>query len=115
MRKIILIIFAVFVYFHPHPGMAQQDTRGCKDHPLYSRMADFYIYQCEEEKFGQLEFRDENGEKRTVEGQRYFLEYYLNSGAAQPNHVQIFRNFEHATKSIGGKLIYKDNSCNGYF
>lgn len=53
LRKIILIIFAVSVYYHPHPGMAQQDTQGCKDHPLSSRMTDFYIYNCKEEEFGQ--------------------------------------------------------------
>jgi outer membrane protein OmpA-like peptidoglycan-associated protein len=78
-------------------------------------MPGFYIYSCDEEEYGLLEFRDENGEKMEVEGYKYQLQYNISKGRKNPSYIQIFRNFETAVRSIGGKLLYKNASYKGYF
>lgn len=112
-KRILLIMGILFLTVQTTP--AKEDLKGCKDHPLFTRMPDFYIYDCAEEEFGQLDFRNENGEKMPVEGYKHFTEYYIQPGKTPPSHIQIFRNFENAVKSIGGRLVYKNNSWEGYF
>lgn len=50
---------------------AQSDKEGCKDHPLLTRMANFYIKDCKESSWDAVEFRDAQGKKVTVEGHLY--------------------------------------------
>jgi len=45
-----------------------QDDPGCKDHPLLSRMPNFYIDSCEENEFDQYQFKDSRGNWMTIEG-----------------------------------------------
>ncbi len=39
------------------------DKQGCKDHPLFTRMNDFYIKNCKESNFNAFDFKDEKGKK----------------------------------------------------
>lgn len=85
------------------PLSAQEDREGCKDHPMFTRMNNFYIGSCRESQFDQIEFRDEKGRDIKVEGKLNYLEYNIKKGITKPpSSLQIIRNFENAIKKIGG-------------
>jgi OmpA-OmpF porin, OOP family len=84
-----------------------EDVAGSKDHPLLSRMPNFYIDDYDYKDFDQLEFRDEQGKEIKLEGRKYYISYYLNSGSEAPSEVAILRNYENAILKIGGKKIFE--------
>jgi len=85
-------------------ALAQEDRKGCKNHPLFSRMEGFYIARCEKKDFDAEEFRDpETKNKVTVEGQKYVIEYSLKKGFENKHsRLQISRNYLNAIQKIGG-------------
>ena len=89
-------------------SFAEEDAEGCKDHPLLTRMPNFYIQDCETKDFDQMDFVNTQGEDIMVEGKRYYISHYINEGAQAPSDAQILRNFKNAVEKIGGKNIYED-------
>ncbi len=91
-------------------ALAQEDRKGCKDHPLFSRMEGFYIARCEEEAFGSEDFIDpETKRKLTVEGRKYIIEYALKKGDEKKySRLQISRNYMNAITKIGGFAFQND-------
>jgi OOP family OmpA-OmpF porin len=93
----------------PAPGLAQ-DAEGCKDHPLFTRMPNMYIYGCQSLQFDLRAFptgpADKDGQTKPVEveGRVEFLHYVMNEGATPATGLQIMRNFENATKRAGGTI-----------
>ena len=73
-------------------GFAEQDAKGCKDHPLLTRMPNFYIQDCETKDFDKMDFVNSQGEDITVEGKYYYISHYINEGAQPPSDLQILRN-----------------------
>ncbi|ODA45202.1 Major porin and structural outer membrane porin OprF [Thermodesulfovibrio sp. N1] len=110
--KIILVIgFLVFAL--NVVAFAKQDARGCKDHPLFTRMEDFYIYECKEVKWDEIDFRDEKGKYIKVEGKVYYYRYYIKEGITPgPSVLMILRNYENAIKKIGGVKVYQESFRN---
>ncbi len=86
-------------------GMAQEDTEGCKDYPMFTRMKNFYISYCES-NFDAVEFTISDYETKTIEGQKTIIDYDLIEGSPIPSYLQIRRNFSNALKSIGGTVLY---------
>jgi OOP family OmpA-OmpF porin len=90
-------------------GMAQeQDAEGCKDHPMFTRMKNFYITNCES-NFDAVDFYINDSDYKTIEGQKTMIDYYLIEGSPVPSYLQIRRNFSNALKSIGGTVIYESD------
>ncbi|MGQ9571388.1 MAG: OmpA family protein [Thermodesulfovibrionales bacterium] len=106
----ILLFLAVFVLVLSGIAFAQEDREGCKDHPMFTRMDNFYIQNCKEEKFDQVDFRDEKGKKIKVEGRVYKIDYNIKKGFTPPSGLQVIRNYENAIKKIGGIKVYQDGS-----
>jgi OOP family OmpA-OmpF porin len=117
MSRFVVFILAVLpaVVLSAGAGLAQNDNKGCKDHPLLTRMPGFYIANCEKNEFEQVTFKNSKGENIDVEGYKYFIGYALKPGAKQPSELQIYRNHENALKSIGSKVLHKSDSLEGYF
>ena len=91
-------------------GMAQQDVKGSSDHPLLSRMSNFYVTKYEVKEFDQLAFKDEKGKPTSVEGKKYHIVYMIKEGSPIPSILQDSgRNFQNAIEKIGGKKIYEDS------
>jgi OOP family OmpA-OmpF porin len=86
----------------------EQDVEGCKDHPLVSRMKNFYISDCKS-SFDAAEFYVAEGETKTVEGQKTVIEYILKEGSPQVSYLQIRRNYGNAIKSLGGTILYDES------
>ncbi len=82
------------------------DLQGCRDHPLLTRMKDFYISSCREEVFGSHRYLTDEG-NFTAEGRYSFLEYYLQDEAPQTSNLQIIRNHTDALERIGGEVRYR--------
>jgi len=87
---------------------AQEDEPGCKDHPLFTRMKGFVIYECVS-SFDAVEFYVGEDKAQTLEGQKTRISYSLTEGEPTPSELQILRNFENAAKAIGGAVIYKSD------
>jgi len=89
----------------------EPDVEGSKDHPLLSRMPNFYIHDYEEKEFAQYEFQASANATAVVEGYYYALRYDLQEGSKVPSQLQIIRNYENAIKKIGGTVLW-DNGDN---
>jgi len=83
----------------------QQDIEGAKDHPLISRLADFYIDEYEEFEFDSEEFYDENDKEYVIEGRKWVIGYELKEGIQAPGVAKIRQNYQNALKKIGAEII----------
>jgi OmpA-OmpF porin, OOP family len=107
MKNVILIISLLFLF--AGSSMAQQDVKGCKDHPMISRMPDFYILECKNMDFDSYRFVGADKKPVVVEGHKYYYQFNLKNGSTQPGELKIRRNIQDALKKIGGKVIFDDN------
>lgn len=89
------------------PLTAQDDSEGCKDPALFTRMPGFHIYRCEDLQFDKYEFPSGSGKTQTIEGHHILIHYYLNENAQAPGPIQIVRNYTNAIKKIGGLIVYE--------
>ncbi len=85
------------------------DARGCKDHPLFTRMAGYQINACEK-KFEQMVVRmDEDPDAARnlrPEGDRTLLKYEFDeSKGTPPSFLQVLRNYQNAAKAKGGAVL----------
>jgi OOP family OmpA-OmpF porin len=87
----------------------EEDAENCKDHPMFSRMKNFYITNCES-NFDAVEFYLNSDQTKTVEGQKTSIDYGLKEGAPRPSDLQILRNYSNAAKSLGGSVIYQSDN-----
>lgn len=88
---------------------AQVDADECKDHPIFNRMPNYYLYSCEELEFSSMKFPvgkpDPNNKTlntETVEGKIMVFTYSLKDEAKPSSGLQIMRNFQTASKQNGG-------------
>jgi OmpA-OmpF porin, OOP family len=90
--------------------LAQDDKTGCKDHPLFTRMPNFYIYECGQNDFEQITFYFNNGGSEIVGGKYTYLAYWIKSSTTAPSSTQILTNYANAIKKLGGKLLYSSST-----
>jgi OmpA-OmpF porin, OOP family len=83
----------------------ETDAEGCKDHPLFTRMKNYYITSCEK-NFDAVEFTLADGKTQTVEGDKTVIDYGIKEGVEVPSALQIIRNYGNAVKAIGGTQLY---------
>ncbi len=108
-RTIVLAGLAVLALACAAPAWAQEpDQEGCKDHPLLSRMKNFYISGCES-NYDQVEFQMPESQTKTVEGQKTKISYNLQDGITLPSYFQIRKNYGNAVKSLGGSVLYDED------
>lgn len=90
---------------------AEPDAEGCRDHPLFTRMAGYRISYCETKEFDSYEFRTGPGKPLNVEGRRTRITYVLKEGSAAPGRLQVLRNYENAVKAIGGTVLATEDDA----
>jgi outer membrane protein OmpA-like peptidoglycan-associated protein len=107
-----ILLFASLLAF-AGAAQAQTDAENCKDHPLFSRMKNFYISECKS-AFDAVEFYVKDADPKSVEGQMTRIEYYLSENAPRPSQLQVRRNYGNAGKAIGATILYdEDNYLTG--
>lgn len=111
MKNIMAVIFSLFFVLAAFSlsTAADQDVKGSKDHPLLSRMLDFHISGYKVTDFDSHKFIGQDKKPVAIEGHKYYIEYLLNKGAAQPGELKIRRNIQEALKKIGGNVLFDDN------
>ena len=85
----------------------ENDVEGSTDHPLLSRMENFYISGYEEFDFESHDFYDEEDNEYIIEGQKWVIEYTLKEGVRLPGQLKVRRNYANAIKMIGGVILDK--------
>lgn len=117
MKKVGKVLFCLCMGILLMSGfaMAEQDMKGCKDHPLFTRMPDFYISNCSNKEFDAHEFFDPaTKQKLSVEGRTYWYEYDVQRALRdRKSQVQISRNYANAITKIGG-TAYQYNDGETY-
>ena len=111
MKKVMAMIFSLFFVLAGF-GLsmaADQDVKNSKDHPLLSRMPSFHISEYKENDFNSHKFIGQDKKPVSVEGHKYYIEYRLDKGAAEPGELKIRRNIQDALKKIGGNVLFDDN------
>lgn len=90
------------------PQAADQDARGCKDHPLFTRMQNMRIVLCTMVEFDKFDFKTGKGTSVPVEGKRFDIKYQIHAGGVAPSPLAIIRNHQQAIGAIGGTVAYED-------
>jgi len=89
-------------------ALAQTDVKGSKDHPLISRMPDYYISQYDVSEFAGFDPTVIGGKEVHWEGKVYSYGYLRKEGGRPISMLQIVRNHETAIKQAGGKVLGGD-------
>ncbi len=108
-HRTIIGIAAPLIFAAAGAAFGQSDSPGCRDHPMFTRMDNFFIARCREEKFGQFEFRDARGKKLVVEGRVLRIDYNIKEGFTAPSGLQVIRNYENAIIKIGGVKLFQED------
>jgi outer membrane protein OmpA-like peptidoglycan-associated protein len=106
----ITIWFLLALLLTGNLAFAQQDAKGCKDHPLFSRMQGYRIVKCQEKEFDAVDFIDPaTKQKVTIEGRKSHTEYSVDKTfQGKYSRVQVSRNYTNAITGIGG-TAYENN------
>lgn len=90
------------------PAQAEPDAKGCKDHPLFTRMKGYRLTGCEQ-KFDQLVVRvnedPDHARNPRPEGQLTRLSYEFDSEATAPSFLQVKRNYQNAARQQGAAVL----------
>jgi len=96
----------------PSLAGAKPDKAGCADHPLFSRMAGFFIRNCQDRTFDAHKFRVADGKRykeESVEG-RFVRITYNFEGSPRPGSLQWKRNYQNAARQAGGTVLFESDS-----
>jgi len=112
MKKGSKIIFCILLglLLTGNLAFAQQDAKGCKDHPLFSRMEGYRIVTCQQKEFDAEDFIDPaTQQKVTIEGRKFHTEYMTNKPfEGKYSRLQVSRNYTNAITKIGGTFYEKN-------
>jgi OmpA-OmpF porin, OOP family len=109
MKKIISTLFLILLFFVS--VSAQQDAEGCKDSPMFpKRMPNYFISECKL-NYNESDFNLSAGGEKIAhkEGNMTMVRYDFNpeSGQQKPSTLQILKNYENASKNIGGLTMFQ--------
>ena len=115
MKKFSKLLFCLVLGFTMMGSVAfgQQDTKGCTDPPLFTRVPGFYLSECQKKEFDVHNFVDPVTKKKvSVEGHWYYYSYYVKKEfSGQKSMLQVARNYTNAFEKIGG--VFFIESPNG--
>jgi len=113
MKKTSFALLAIIIgLIAAAPCAAQgKDAAKCKDHPLLTRLTDYWIQSCTLKQFDAYGFMVGKGKPVQVEGQYTNIRYQPPAGlTTKPSTLQVLRNVENAVKQIGGTVLATDSS-----
>lgn len=113
MRRLLILALCAAVLTVAVPAVAQDDEEGLKDHPLFPRMAGFYIIDGENLEFGAFDYVVGEDKTQHAEGKYLKLHYMLKDGAKNPGAIAIVRNYRNALTAKGGTVLLQDADNNG--
>lgn len=105
-------------------ALAQEDVEGCKAHPLFNRMPNYYLSDCDQVEFGSMKFpvgkpdpkKENQIRSEIIEGKIMAFNYSLKEEAKPASGLQIMRNFQNAAKQNGGIILGEyPGWCEGFY
>jgi outer membrane protein OmpA-like peptidoglycan-associated protein len=117
MKKTALILLMILMAAGVASAQAplQTDTKGCKDHELFTRMPTYWIRNCTDLQFDAFEFTTGLKDKTKVEGRVWKISYYPQASATSKlSELQVQRNYENAVAKLAGKTIFTSKSRSTY-
>ena len=105
MRRNAVLVIVIGALLFGGAALAQEDTKGGKDHPLFSRWPGYYIMHYDHKKFDTYTYQLKD-RKETVEGDKYYIDYRIKDGAEIAGNLEIIRNYENAIRKAGGTVLY---------
>jgi len=108
-RRLNLLFTISMILMLSIPSMVvagKPDSKGSIDHPLVTRMSDFYIDKYEKNEFDYEKFKTNDGKIR-VEGRKFVIDYRIQPEATPPGKTQILQNYMNAFKDIGAEVMLK--------
>jgi OmpA-OmpF porin, OOP family len=109
--KILQMAMAIVLVTMLGLSYAQEDYKGCSDHPMFSRIQNFYISSCQEVEYDSHNFYDEKGKKQVIEGHKWRISYKIKKGLAPAGVLKIKKNYINAVKKIGGHVLKEGSYC----
>jgi OOP family OmpA-OmpF porin len=105
-RLLFLAVVSLAPCFAPS-ARAEDDAKGCKDHPAVKRFPNSYIRECSQKDFDEAEMAVALGDDalatKKMEGQVTLIEYETSENTSS---LEIARNYENAFKSAGVKAVF---------
>ncbi|MGQ9496267.1 MAG: OmpA family protein [Thermoanaerobaculaceae bacterium] len=91
-------------------ALAQEDQKGCKDHPLFTRMEGYYLWTCQVKEFDAFDFIDPaTKQKVTIEGRKIYTGYSVKKGfKGKYSYIQVSRNYTNAIEKLGATFWVND-------
>lgn len=103
MKRLVILLIALMCAV---PAFAENDEKGCSDHPLLTRMPGYWIRGCKKTQFYAHDFFNGKGKPIHVEGQYWWISYYPNRNLdPKVSDLQILRNYQNALAKLGAKLV----------
>jgi outer membrane protein OmpA-like peptidoglycan-associated protein len=118
------ILIAIILIAATGMVKAQDDVDNCKDHPLFNRMPNYYLANCQEVEFGAMKFpvgspdpkNDNKLKEEAVEGKIMVYNYLIKEETKPASGLQIMRNFQTAAKQNGGVILGEYQGwCSAYY
>ena len=105
MRRNAVLVVAIGALLFGAAALAQEDTKGGKDYPLFSRWPGYYLCNYDHKKFDAYTYELKDS-KETVEGEYYFLSYCNKRDVEGASELELIRNYENAIRKAGGTVLY---------
>lgn len=102
----ILIFISLFLGVSSLIQGQEKDLEGSKDHPLITRMNNYYIDEYEEFEYDSHEFYDEEDNEYIIEGHKWVIGYTLKEDFGSPGQLKVRQNHINAIKKIGGTILF---------
>ena len=107
-RNPVILLCLVGLLSAAPSARAQEDAKGSQDHPLVTRMPNYYIEGYQVEEFAGFDPTIIDGKEEHWEGKKYAISYARKEGATPVSPLQIVRNYEAAIAKIGGARLGGD-------
>ncbi len=104
------LAFSLLLLFVPVIAQEEEaDVEGSKDHPMLTRMPNYFIVDYADQEFSTYEFRmdPDSNQMKTVEGHYWRIEYTRKESAKAAAPLQIVRNYTSALARQGGVKVYE--------
>lgn len=105
--KSVSLIFSLLMF--SLVAIGQEDYEGCKDHPLFNRMPNYYISECINTNYGTADFDlDAYGSTESLEGTKTVTTYIIKDDHSNSPYsfLQVVKNYENALAKYQVKRVY---------
>jgi OmpA-OmpF porin, OOP family len=111
MKNFVLFSSVVLMFLITRGLMAQtEDSAGCKDHPMFTRIPDYLIIECSVKEADTFSFPIESriaddAKREALAGKNFSYSYIVKEGARGISSILIFRDMEDKLMQSGGRVV----------